>query len=155
MSKILPGQTNKVPPQLQEAEHIFWKVWFTNHPKHSTWVSKSARTRTSASFSFLVFYFAAFISQCLLLFHLPWNGKCEHFDKWPERWSSFPLASFLRISEFFCEIQFGKLLYQGTKQKKAHFDDRSIACYLRSLRFKGKIFSQRISWYTCTHQVTP
>lgn len=130
MSRTLPGRTDRQTDSQMKRHLGFRKQSMFFFFFFESVIYKPLRTfylgfkvGGNQNFGFLLFfcflYFTAFISQSLLSFHLPGNGRCEHFDKWPERWSRFSPASFLRTSEFFCEIQFGELLYRSPEQKNA------------------------------------
>lgn len=83
-----------------ESTARFVKVWFTSHLKIPTWDSKLGRTNTSAFFFFLFPVLQlSFLSVYYCFTRLDMGN--EHFDKWPERWSSFSPASFFKNLRIF------------------------------------------------------
>lgn len=144
MSKIPTENRKEIPLQPQKVQHIFWKcdlqtiqnfppgIWSWQEPKHQL---------SFSSFFFFSILPLSFLSVYYCFTCLKMGNVNTLMNGLKDDLVSLQHLS-LRISGFFYEIQFGQLLYQSTKLKKASF--KSIPWFLRSLRFRGGKFSKGI-----------
>lgn len=139
----------EMSPLPQKAQHVLSKcdlqaIW-KFPPGIQSWEGPTHQLSSSFCFLFCSSHFSVFI---IVSPALAWEMSTLINGLKDDLVSLQHLS--LRISGFFYEIQFGKLLYQSTKPKKQIWWEK----YSLFLRVVGKN-SVGISWYTYPHKVTP